>query len=294
MNDTKNNILKIKVEGDDKGIPVESFLELLGQTISILKDLDANISESANGNLDWEIVAASLNSPLSLSVESRSDLGLNNGNEVIHAYLAGVNGLDKGEIELPQFFTIETLQKAKSLTSIFTQGITKVSFSTNDGETVTTTKSTFENATIVIKNNEELQGSDFLESEELSEVSFILPQTQRIKEKATLVGKLEVVSVHGRQPHFIIFDPLTKKKIDCYFDEQYFEEIQAMLSLEPYRVQVTGTAKYDRNGNPTSIRVEQFRKLRNQKDLPQFKDLSHINLTGDIDPTEYVRRLRDE
>ena len=293
MSNTKNNILKIKVEGDEKGIPVESFIELLGQTISILRDLDANISESENGNLDWEIVAASLNSPLSLSVESRSDLGINNGREVINAYLYGVNGLDKKETELPPFFTTENLRKANSLKSFFTQGITKISFSGSDGETITTTKTTFEHAKIIIENNTE-QDEDALGNENSPEVSFVLTQVQRIKEKATLVGKLEVVSVHGKQPHFVIFDPLTKKKIDCYFDEQYFEEIQAMLSLEPYRVQVTGKARYDKNGNPTSIRVEQFRRLRNQKDLPQFKDLAHINLTSGVDPTEYIRRLRDE
>ncbi len=293
MSDTKKNILKIKVEGD-KGIPVESFIELLGQTISILRDLDANISESENGNLDWEIVAASLNSPLSLSVESRSDLGINNGSEVIHAYLHGVDVLAKGKTELPQFFTTKTLQKAKSLTSVFTQGITKVSFSTNGDDAITTTKHTFENAQIVIEHNTEVQDDYLPPDENSSEVTFILPQIERVKEKATLVGKLEVVSVHGTEPHFVIFDPLTKKKIDCYFDEKYFEEIQALLSLEPYRVQVTGKARYDKNGNPTSIRVEQFRRLRNQKDLPQFKDLAHINLTGDVDPTEYIRRLRNE
>lgn len=294
MNDTKDNILKIKVEGDDKGIPVESFIELLGQTISILRDLDANISESENGNLDWEIVAASLNSPLSLSVQARSDLGINNGGEVIHAYLNAVSGLSKGESELPPFFTNETLQKAQSLTSVFTQGITKISFSTSEGEAITTTKTTFENAKFVIDNNTEIQDEDLPISESSPEVSFVLPQTERVKEKATLVGKLEVVSVHGTQPLFVIYDPLTKKKIDCYFDEEYFEEIQAMLSLEPHRVQVTGKARYDKNGNPISIRVENFKKLRNQKDLPQFKDLAHINLTGDVDPTEYIRRLRNE
>jgi hypothetical protein len=31
-----------------------------------------------------------------------------------------------------------------------------------------------------------------------------------------------------------------------------------------------------------------------QKTLPQFKDLEHINLSGDLDPTEYIRKLRDE
>lgn len=255
--------------------------------------MDANISESENGNLDWEIVAASLNSPLNISVESRSDLGINNGSEVIHAYLHGVDVLTKGEAELSPFFTTETLKKAKSLTSVFTQGITIISFSTNDGETVTTTKSTFENAQIVIENNE-IQDENSPSDEDSPEVSFVLPQIQRIKEKATLVGKLEVVSVHGKQPHFVIYDPLTKKKIDCYFDEEDFEEIQAMLSLKPYRVQVIGKARYDKKGNPISIRVEHFRRLRNQKDLPQFKDLANLNLTGGVDPTEYIRRLRNE
>lgn len=288
MNDTNNSILKIKVEGETTGIPVESFLELLGQTISILRDLDANISETENGNLDWEIVEASLNSPLALSVAPRSEFGVNNGVEVINAYIHGFKDLDKGESDLPEYFTPQTLQKAKSLSKVFTQGITRISFSTNNSdEFISTTKTTFENVELVLDGNS-------AENESSRTVEFTLSQVARVEEQATLVGKLEVVSVHGKQPHFVIYDPLTKKKIDCFFDEKDFEEIQAMLSLEPYRVEVTGRARYDKNGNPLSIQVEHYRKLRNQNELPQFKDLAEIDLTGDLNPTEYIRRLRSE
>lgn len=282
MSDTNNSILKIKVEGETKGIPVDSFLELLEQTISILRDLDASISETQNGNLDWEIVEASLNSPLSLSVAPRSYLGINNGDEVINAYLNGVRELNKGEKVLPIFFTEEALKKAKTLTGVFTQGITKISFSSDNGDDIiTTTKQTFENVGTVL-------------DEISNEVEFTLSRFSRVEEQATLVGRLEVVSVHGKQPHFVIYDPLTRKKIDCFFDEENFEEIQAMLSLEPYRVEVIGKARYDKNGNPLSIQVEHFRKIKNQGDLPQFKDLADIDLTNGINPTEYIQRLRRE
>jgi len=31
-----------------------------------------------------------------------------------------------------------------------------------------------------------------------------------------------------------------------------------------------------------------------KKKLPTFRDLEHINLSGDLDPTEYIRKLRED
>ncbi len=31
-----------------------------------------------------------------------------------------------------------------------------------------------------------------------------------------------------------------------------------------------------------------------KKKLPSFRDLEHVNLSGDLDPTEYIRKLRED
>jgi hypothetical protein len=287
MKQLEDNVLKIKVEGDANSIPVESFIEILGKTIAILKDLDANIAESENSNLDWSIVAASLNSPLSLSVKSTSTIGIDNGNEVIQAYLSGIRTIANGETKtLPKFFTKKTLVQTQSLNSAF-QGINKIYFSTSNVEPIPTTKNTFENAKIIVEAIEKEEREEFA-------VELTLPITKRIKEKATLVGRLEVLSVHGASPHFVMYDALTQKKIDCFFDVKDFADIQHKMSLKPPRMQVTGTARYDRNGYPTIIKVDHYKEMRSQKELPSFKDFAGINLTDGVDATEYIRRLRSE
>lgn len=100
---------------------------------------------------------------------------------------------------------------------------------------------------------------------------------------------METLSIHGRTI-FNIRDVLTGARVPCRLSKDQLEEAQAAVGR---RAAVSGRVRYSPTGKPQTINVEQIRHLREQKDLPQFKDLAGINLTDGADPVEYIQRFRD-
>ena len=90
-----------------------------------------------------------------------------------------------------------------------------------------------------------------------------------MEDGATLIGKLETVTVHGGKPAFFIYDPLTGEKIICHIPEERMAEAKDALDTHPHRVSVTGKVKYNRAGKPISIEVADFTPLRDRHELPQ-------------------------
>jgi hypothetical protein len=283
MKEQSEDILKIEVTGRTVDtVPFDSFLELARNTLSILQDLDASISQSENASLEWEIIGASLNSPMMLTIKGHSDIGIDISEDVIRAYLTGVEQVDKGSEVMPPYFTADTLRKTRDMVNVLNDGIKKVAFSSPKSVPVVPSKKVIENVAVI------LEAQELEESNNVVELHAHRHSTK--EEQATITGTLETVTVHGKKPKFVIYDPLTSNRIDCFFQEEKLEEIKSLL---PSRVSVTGTAKHNKQGHPTSIEVETFKKLRSKGELPSFKDLEGINFSGELDPTEYVRRLRN-
>lgn len=279
----QEDILKIEVTGKTEAIPVDSFLELVSGTLSVLQDLDVAISQTENATLDWEIVGASLNSPLLLTIEAKSEVNMDVAPEVIRAYLDGIEQIEKGHENPPPYFTESLLRKTREIVAVLNDGIKKVVFSTPSRAPVVPSRTLLENVTIIL----DAQGS---EDDTETVIELHVHSYSRKEEKATITGTLETITVHGTKPKFVIYDPLTGNKIDCFFPEELLDEVKQAL---PSRVRVSGTAKYNKQGYPISIIVETFKPLRSREQLPSFKDLEGINFSGSLDPTEYIRRLRN-
>lgn len=283
MKEQQEDILKIEVTGKTDAIPMDSFLEILSNTLKILQTIDTSMSQSENASLDWKIIGARLNTPLLITIEGTSDIGVDIGGDVIRAYLNGVEQIEKGTEDIPPHFTDDALRSTRDLVNVLNDGIKKVAFSIPDGTPVIPSRKIIENVTVILE-------AKNLEDERENVVELRAYQHATTEEQATITGTLETITVHGKKPKFILYDPLTGNKIDCFFSPETLEEIKEAL---PSRVSVIGTAKYNKQGYPTSIIVETIKKLRSGKELPSFKDLEGINFSGGIDPTEYVRRLRN-
>lgn len=280
---TQDDILKIEVTGKTEAIPVDSFLELVSSTLAVLQDLDVAISQTENATLDWEIIGASLNSPLLLTIGAKSEVGADVAPEVIRAYLDGIEQIEKGYENPPPYFTETALRKTREIVAVINDGIKKVAFSTLSREPIVPSRKALENLTVIL----EAQAAE----DEIETVAELHLHTySRKEEKATITGTLETVTVHGNKPKFVIYDSLTDNKIDCFFPEELLDEVKQAL---PSRVRVSGTAKHNKQGHPISVIVETFKALRKRNELPSFKDLEGINFSGSLDPTEYIRRLRN-
>jgi len=170
---------------------------------------------------------------------------------------------------------------------VLNDGIKKVAFYTPKSEPVVPSRKVLDHVTAILE-------AQAVEEETDNVVELRAHSYARKAEQATISGTLETVTVHGKKPKFVIYDPLTNSRIDCFISqEELLEEAKAALKPVPSHVSVTGTATYSKQGYPTSIVVETLKKLRSRNELPSFKDLEGINFSGDLDPTEYVRRLRN-
>ncbi len=305
MSKAKENILTIQVTGENGHIPAASFIDIIRDSLQILRELDTSISNQPEATLKWDITAASLNSPLLFTVAAHPQNGIDIGNKVIQSYVAGLEQIEKGAKAIPKYFNNTALCKAKQMVSVLSQGIREIVFSTPDGLTVAPTPRTAENVDNLLLGSLEPITFDLDDDEDVEVIDdtekagqlvefeghVIHPRIHpRKEEKAVVVGKLEGINVHGDKSTFIIYDPLTNTKINCTFPDEDLEKAKEAL---PYRVSVAGTATYNAKGQVTSIKVDSFRKLRQRKDLPQARDLERIDFTGGLDPVEYIRRLRD-
>jgi hypothetical protein len=204
----------------------------------------------------WKVSAASLQSPLSLTLSSdepQSDF-------VTREYMGTLDAIDKSSDIPKESISQSILEHAKELVSVLNDGVAQLSFSTPVYPAIHPTQRVAANV-------------DYLTAPAYEDYS-------------TIEGKIETLSVHGRTL-FRIYDEITGHSIACFFREDKLAEAHGLFNK---RVSVSGVAKYNRMGRAVSIRVENIRQLVGGIKLDQLKD---INITGGIPSEDYIRKLRD-
>lgn len=256
--------LTISVTGKEKYIPFASFLEVVTNTLSILQDLDSALSDGKNPSVVWRIEEVSMNSPLTMTIFAECTTEEDVAHDIIDAYTNGVQELARDAAVIPPHFTVQTLKELKQLTNVLNDGVADVVFSGHGGISVAPTKQ-------VTTNIDALIGPD------------------EFDEYTTVEGRLETLSVHKRR-RFSIYDTLHESRIACYFPKKMLDDATGAFDK---RIAVTGKARYNRKGFPFSIKVDSLCVLRDAAELPQMRDLEGINITDGVDPTTYVREMRD-
>ena len=256
--------LTIRMTGKGEFISLASFLSVAESTLELLKDIDASISGSRRGSVEWRIADVSLNSPLTLTVFADTQNGTNAGREVIEVCTYGLRQVERSADVIPAYFSNEALEHAKKIVAPLNDDVERVALIGPSGDTVTPSQRLAAN------------------------VDDLLPKEH--DELGSVEGKLETLSIHGGTT-FAIWEVLTGARVECRFPPEMLDEAHAAFR---HRVSVSGRIRYSRTGRPLSIRVEHIRILRSSSELPQARDLEGIDITGGIDPAEYVRRLRSE
>jgi hypothetical protein len=261
MKGIPGNTLTIEVTGRDGNVPVSSLVRILRDTLAILKDIDAEMAARRQGTLRWEVVEASLNSPLTMTIVGEPLRSDEFSGGVASACLDNLDRLERG-VEPHPYFPETAMEMAKHLASVRNDGVSSVVFSSPDR-------------------------APFEPTQHLSANVEAILRRRYLFETTTLEGTLEAISVHGKYT-FEIYDVLTGFGVKCEFDEGLFD---AAVSALRHRVAVTGVAKFNRTGRPMSMKVESMVRLRKPEELPKFRE--GIDITGGIDSAEYVRRMRD-
>jgi hypothetical protein len=266
MTTIDGNELTIRIGPDEGNATLPALIRVLADTLAILRELDVRLSSGGKKTLRWEVVAASMNSPLTLTIEGKplATKREQHNTNVADKYIVGFKQIKSG-VKPPAYFSPQVIQKAKELAKAETGGAGNIVYSGAGSETVEVTP-------------------DFADK-----AQSILDRTHEFTH-TTLEGRLETLDLHEKCA-FGIYNTLTKDFITCNFDESMLPDVIAAVRR---KVAVTGRAKLNRRtGKPVSIRVDAMRVFRSKDQLPKFNPGEYINITGDMDPTEYIRRARD-
>ncbi len=261
--EASGNILTIMVTPRKDGVPLPTLLRSLGQSLKILREIDERVSSTSRPTLEWLVVSASYNSPLTFRIMGRKRIDAPDPGRVVDTYLSALNELENGGE--PEGFSESAMESAKDIaTLILRDGVSSVEFSAPGQPSVSPSRKLVENVENIIRK-------------------------RYYHEDAVLEGKLETVSIHG-ETHFVIYDILTNHPTKCVIDEGLMRNSLKEIGR---RVQVEGKVKYNRSGRPMMMEARSMKPLRESADLPQFAEGQSINITNGVESSKYVRRLRD-
>jgi len=254
----------IKLGEGVKRVSLDVLTEALQNALEILQNVSQDFT---SGAVRWEVVKASLKSPLMLafapSSQNNGKLPPAVGRRIVAACAGGFDELEREAI-LPPHFNEEALLAADRLMKVAQKEGAKLAVGAGRRPEVTPTTRAVEH------------------------IRQVVDKARMYIDYGTIEGSLDEISVRGGL-HFAVWEALTNHRIECAATPERLEEAKALLGR---RVAVSGRVRY-RNRKPTSIRVEAIKTLREASELPQLEDMPAIDITGGLNSEEYVRRMRD-
>ncbi len=259
----------LTVAGKGEYVDARSFDETLHDTLDLLREVDRGVSGLESGTTEWEVVEASVKSPLFIGLAARAIVVADYSDQIVDTTLRGIEMLGE-QAAVPPGFSPKALAAAKRITDHYENGVLKIQFASAT-KTVVPMRSVSENVSRIIN-----QAAAPTEPQK--------PYT----EHGTVEGKIE--NLIGTEHYFSLYDVISGKRLKCTFAEVMREEVRTGWQK---RVIVEGLIYYGGDGKAervaaTSLTIKPDRSL-----LPQFKG-KYINITGGIESSTYVRGMRDD
>lgn len=241
----KQNPHRITLKLDGKGIPAERFLKSISAFVGLINEVADN-TVGAEKAFSWIVTVESGSDIVHFAPVPKSGLS----DQIAPSLRAIEDGfaLIEERAERPQYWNDAALKRAKEMSEaldIVNESLNLISISTSSKPSRLTRKTS--------------QHVDQLIGHERTSLG-------------TIEGKLRTVT-EGGGLHFIVHDALTQNGVRCYFEDDRTDEIIAAFRQ---RVVVYGLIRYRLDGVPVSIRVQEFRTLRDRSKLPSFRDVRGI------------------
>jgi hypothetical protein len=214
--------------------------------LSILRDVNAAMSDSQKANLTWDFSNITMNSPMTADLFPIATEGRDIGQGVVTACANGLRSIEMSDDVVPQFFQMSTLRHARSVVGVLHDGIGKIEVETPYTPTIALTVQLA------------------IHAEMMSRESY--------SDYGTFEGILETASI--REGTNLTIRDQIYGHIPCHFPESLTECVRLLWTN---RVSVFGVTTYNRSGIPKSIKVERIERLRSAAELPQWEDLKAIN-----------------
>jgi hypothetical protein len=260
--------LLLTLDGPRKAIAARDFARALDNSVGILQELNTALV-SDDGAVDWYVDAlreGSLETQLIGRPRGSADERL--AGQVCMAFVDGLATIDRADA-LPSFFSDQSLRRLQNISRLVGRdGVRRFS------------------ATYL----EEQVSAGVTESAAENIRQLLAPKFSAL---GSVMGRLEVISVHGRRPRYNIYDSVTRRAVRCQFEPEALEEVKRALGQ---RVIVEGIVKRNRKGQPLTVEEPKLRVLPQENELPATDRLIGLapDLTGPMSTSEYIASLSED
>jgi hypothetical protein len=271
MSTDQKDWLKFHLGDKAKVVDAETFIDVFQNIIAALKSIDKTLSTYGTETIQWQIIDAGSNSPIFATISGKVQSANNGyGKKVIDTFVTGLEQLSRSK-SCPPHFNKDSLQFVQNIVTKAKQHGLQPKFSTPIHK-VKVARNVARNANWAMKT--------------------LAIHKSRYTEYGTFEGYLRELNVARNRDKLVIVDALTEHAIPCYFKQLELED--DVRKAWKRRVIVTGEITVDNETKqPIKIVIDEIKILRDRENLPQIEDLQGIDITSGIEPSEYIRGLRD-
>ncbi len=243
-------------------VPVRQFLDAVGHSLTILRELDSAISMKRAGTLRWVLGRLSLGSPATVTLKGIAEPeGPDLGPEVARSYVDGLMQLETEGIAPPSF-TDEALRAAAELSRVRPGPEGRIRVQAFDKTVIITERVS-------------------------ANVGELLPKT--FTTTGSVEGRLETATIHDRN-YFRVYDPIHGHGVMCYFPDDQLDRVRDAFGR---RVSVSGRMRTNQRGDKLSMHVQTLYIFPSEEELPKPSELRGLvpDLTEGLLSEDYVREL---
>lgn len=175
--------------------------------------------------------------------------------EIVPPFLEDMDRMERGEI--PRYFTPVLQGRARTLLATLDKANSRIRFRSDEQEVAPTAR--------LIANVDDMCAAH--------------------EEIGTVEGKLDVIDVHGEDT-VRVWDFRSNEAVDCRVSPEQLEQAKSCLG---HRMGVRGRIKYERGKPKEVVDVFSIYDLGEIANLPQIDDVAPLDLTGGVEPSEYLR-----
>lgn len=242
-------------------VTVRALIGVLESATQWLRTLDPD------SPVDWEVVRVSMGQRVSLTFSNP------NANGAVSSRMGELSALQRVKPPVvPPRFSEDVIKKTKELAeAVLEGGLEALNISSRGAKTVKVNNALVSRVEALAKT----------------------PKPPQRTEWTTLEGVMDQVTVEADtdKSQFRINHPLTGAEIPCTFDQAEVD-LEDVKSALPHRVAIYGRARLDRGGKVVSIEVVRLRQLPDANSFPSIASIPKTNITGGMESSDYVERVR--
>jgi hypothetical protein len=274
--------LSIRARGATDSPTVEDLLDQLRDYFGILEGVEEAIAEDGRRAIEWRIVKASTNTPITFeAVAFPIDFAVNIDHraEIVTRQTAiGLSELRNGGVR-PSYFTEKSLLRAEKIFERVTNGLSETMI--DHGPNLPALDITPAVARVAAANTRNV----------------LTPKARPYKELGSIEGNAQSIERDGFGRRILwVRYRLNGESIKCTVSGEAESELEKHQIKDVWRyrrVQVYGMLHYKGLGVLKDVEAIRVRFLKNRNELPSVNDILDPDFTGGMKSEDYLARLRD-